>query len=103
MSVFKSLGSLGLEGNGRLWARSAIITVGAALLVPLVLPVLTRGMRPLAKGVVKGGLLLTDKAKEVIAEAGEQWSDLVAEVRADINAQQAQTATVEGPSDGAEA
>ena len=42
--------------------------------------------RPLAKGLIKGYLAVADRMKEVMAEAGEQLSDLVAEARAEYTA-----------------
>jgi len=39
--------------------------------------------RPLAKTLIRGYLTLSDMAKEFAAEAGEQISDLVAEVKAE--------------------
>lgn len=43
-------------------------------------------MRPLANAVIKGGITLYDRGAEMVAEAGEQLSDLVAEVRSELNA-----------------
>jgi hypothetical protein len=43
-------------------------------------------MRPLAKAVVKGGMLVYDKGAEVIAEASEQLSDMLAEARSELDA-----------------
>jgi hypothetical protein len=62
---------------------SLLIGVGIALVAPVLLPAVASLVRPLAKGVVKGGLTLADKAKEFAAEAGEQVSDLVAEAKAE--------------------
>lgn len=41
------------------------------------------GFRPLMKSIVKGGILLYDKSKEIVVQVGEQLSDLVAEVRSE--------------------
>lgn len=60
-----------------------VLGVGVALVAPVVLPAVAALMRPLAKGVIKGGLVLTDKMKEMTAEGSEQVSDLVAEVKAE--------------------
>jgi hypothetical protein len=49
-----------------------------------VLPTALAGIRPVAKTLVKGGILVYDKAREVVAEAGEQMGDLVAEVRSEL-------------------
>jgi hypothetical protein len=55
----------------------------AAMLAPDVLPKVGRGLRPLLKGAVRAGYAFTERAKETIAEAGEQMQDIVAEVRAE--------------------
>jgi len=57
-----------------------------ALAAPIMVPAFAAGMRPLAKAVIKGGIMVYDKGAEVLAEAGEQLSDLVAEVRSELNA-----------------
>lgn len=59
---------------------SWVLGIGALLVAPVALPVL----RPLAKGAVKGGLLFVNRAREAAAEVTEQWSDLVAEARAEM-------------------
>jgi hypothetical protein len=64
-------------------APAILVGVGAVLVAPLVLPAVGSVARPLAKGAVKGYLALADSAKEMFAEASEQWSDLVAEARAE--------------------
>ena len=64
-------------------APAVLVGVGAVLAAPLVLPVIGSVARPIAKGAVKGYLALADNAKEFFSEASEQWSDLVAEARAE--------------------
>lgn len=60
------------------------ILIGAgAMLVGKMFPRVTRGVRPLAKMIVRGGIAMTDKAREAMAETGEQFQDMVAEVRAE--------------------
>jgi len=75
-----------VEGFGSSWVPSVLVGVGVALVAPVVIPALAAGMRPLAKAVIKGGIMVYDKGAEVFAEAGEQLSDLVAEVRSEIDA-----------------
>ena len=75
-----------VEGFGSAWVPSVLVGVGVALVAPVVVPALAAGMRPLAKAVIKGGIMVYDKGTEVLAEAGEQLSDLVAEVRSEIDA-----------------
>jgi hypothetical protein len=41
-------------------------------------------LRPTARAAVKSGILLFEKGREWVAEAGEQIEDLVAEVRAEL-------------------
>lgn len=62
---------------------SILVVVGVALAAPIVLPAVAAVSRPLAKTLIRGYLTLSDMAKEFAAEAGEQMSDLVAEVRAE--------------------
>jgi hypothetical protein len=58
-----------------------LVGVGVALAAPILLPAAAAGVRPLAKALIKGGLVVAESVQEVVAEAGEQLSDLVAEVR----------------------
>jgi hypothetical protein len=58
-----------------------LVGVGVALAAPVLLPAAAAGARPLAKVLIKGGLLVAATVREVVAEAGEQLSDLVAEVQ----------------------
>jgi hypothetical protein len=60
-----------------------LVGVGIALAAPILLPAAATGARPLAKALIKGALVMADSVKEVVAEAGEQLSDLVAEVQAE--------------------
>ncbi len=75
-----------VEGFGSAWVPSVLVGVGVALVAPVVVPALAAGRRPLAKAVIKGGIMVYDKGAEALAEAGEQLSDLVAEVRSEIDA-----------------
>jgi hypothetical protein len=60
-----------------------LVGIGAAIAAPVVIPALAAVARPLAKGAVKGVLLVTDQFTELFAEMGEQWSDLVAEAQSE--------------------
>jgi hypothetical protein len=62
---------------------SILVILGVALAAPIVLPAVAAVSRPLAKTLIKGYLTLSDMVKEFSAEAGEQISDLVAEVKAE--------------------
>ena len=54
-----------------------------AIVGPVLIGGLTRGGRPVLKSAILSGLTVTDRVREMTAEAKEQWSDLVAEVRAE--------------------
>jgi len=62
---------------------NALVVVGVAILAPVLLPLVGCVVRPVAKGLVKGGLMIKDTVVGVAAEAGEQVSDLVAEAKAE--------------------
>jgi hypothetical protein len=57
----------------------------AALLAPILMPAMGRVGRPLTKSLVRGGMLLYDKGREMVAVAGESVEDIMAEIRAESN------------------
>jgi len=65
---------------------SILVVLGVALAAPIVLPAVAAVSRPLAKTLIRGYLTLSDMAKEFAAEAGEQISDLMAEVQSEREA-----------------
>ena len=67
-----------LEGTG--WLG---IGIGAVILAPMLIPPLGRKVRPAIKGAIKGYMALSEKAAAALAEAGEQFQDLVAEAKAE--------------------
>jgi Protein of unknown function (DUF5132) len=62
----------------------AAVGVGAALLLPNLLPAVLRATKPIAKVAIKGGLLVYAKGREAFAEAGEVAEDIYAEARAEL-------------------
>jgi hypothetical protein len=72
--------------------RGAALGVGAALVAVAAIPAIVVATRPLARVALKSGLLLLEKSREAIAEAGENIEDLVAEVRAELAAEREGTA-----------
>jgi Protein of unknown function (DUF5132) len=72
---------------------AALVGVGVAWVAPTVLPAVGAALRPLAKGAITGGVMLYDTVKETIAEAGEQVSDMVGEVRAEVDEESGDTDT----------
>lgn len=69
--------------------------LAATIIAPVLIPAIKRGSRPLAKSLVKGGILLYEKGREAVASAGETIEDVVAEVRAE--AQEKEVATMQHP------
>jgi esterase/lipase len=65
---------------------SILVILGVALAAPIVLPAVASVSRPLAKTLIRGYLTLADTVKEFTAEAQEQVSDLMAEVKAERTA-----------------
>jgi hypothetical protein len=57
------------------------IGVGAAVLAPVVIPAL----RPLAKSVIKAGLIAYDQGRVALAELNEHTGDIMAEARAELS------------------
>jgi hypothetical protein len=72
------------EGFGESLLSNLLLGAAAVVLAPIVVPAVLAGMRPVAKTVVKGGVLVYDKAREMVAEVGEQMGDLVAEARSEL-------------------
>ncbi len=65
------------------WGTTVLIGLGVALAAPTLLPTVGAIIRPVAKGLIKGGLYIADSLQELVAEGSEQISDLVAEVKAE--------------------
>jgi uncharacterized protein DUF5132 len=65
------------------WTGGVLVGLGAAVVGPAIFPAAGSILRPVAKTLVKGGLVVTDGVRGVVAEASEHVNDLVAEVRAD--------------------
>jgi hypothetical protein len=66
------------------------IGIGTAVLASAVLPALpalVRAARPTARAAVKSGLLLAEKGREFLSEAGEELEDILAEARAELHAE----------------
>jgi Protein of unknown function (DUF5132) len=61
-------------------ARGVAIGIGVAAAAAFVVP----AIRPVARAVVKTGILCFEKSRELVAEAGEALEDIVAEVKAEL-------------------
>jgi hypothetical protein len=71
------------------WSTSALTLVGAAILAPVILPMAQAIVRPVAKGLVVGGLALSNGLTSLVAQTSERVNDLVAEVQETRRAQAA--------------
>jgi hypothetical protein len=58
--------------------------IAAIVLLPVLVPVVAGVGKPLAKAVVKGGIVLYEKGKGVITEVGETLEDIIAEAKAEL-------------------
>ena len=66
--------------------------VGAALTAQTIGPALGRRARPLARGVIKQALILTEGARARTAGLREDFDDLAEEARAELRQEQARQA-----------
>jgi hypothetical protein len=60
------------------------VGVGVAILAPIIVPVLSNVGKPLAKSVIKSGILMYEKGRETFAELGEVFDDMVAEAKIEL-------------------
>ncbi|KZL51018.1 MULTISPECIES: DUF5132 domain-containing protein [Cyanophyceae] len=65
-------------------APGIIAGIGAVLLAPVLIPVVAGIGKPIAKSLVKGGMVAYEKSKGAFAEMGETWEDIIAEAKAEI-------------------
>jgi len=61
----------------------AVVGVGVAIVAATIVEAIVAVARPLAKEVIKGGIIAYTAVSELVAGAGEECSDLVAEAKAE--------------------
>lgn len=59
------------------------VTVLASAVIPI-LPALAKAARPTVRAAIKSGIVLTERAQELIAETNEQLEDIFAEARDEL-------------------
>ena len=69
-------------------ATAVLAGVAGGLMAPLLLPRLERNFRPATKSLFKTGIALYERGRERAAEMGEFASDMMAEARAEYDAEQ---------------
>lgn len=88
--IFK--GFPGIEGLEGLAAEGGLpgmaLGIGAAILAPIVIPVVAGVAKPLTKAAIKEGILIYEKSKEAFAEVTEVFEDIVAEAKAELAQEQ---------------
>jgi hypothetical protein len=62
------------------------VGIAAAVVAPTLAPVLGRGLRAALKSSIKGYLLLSERTRGAVADAGERLQDLYAEAKAEVDA-----------------
>jgi hypothetical protein len=72
-------------GTGIKFGGAVAIGAAAVLLAPVVLPVIASVFKPIAKGIIKGGILAYEGAVVALAETKETIEDLAAEAKAEIS------------------
>jgi hypothetical protein len=70
-------------------AGSLAVGAGVVLLAPIVIPMIGAILKPLAKAIIKGGLIAYEGAKVSLAETKETIEDLAAEAKAEMAQQPA--------------
>lgn len=65
------------------------IAMTVVALTPVVLPLLVRAAKPVARAVLKAGVIVYERGREALAEGREMVHDVVAEVRAELAAKHA--------------
>ncbi len=72
----------------------AVAGIGAVVLAPVLIPAIAKVGKPIAKAAIKGGIVLYEKSRGALAEAGEILEDLVAEAKVEL-AEEAAVDTIE--------
>jgi hypothetical protein len=63
---------------------SVAVGAGVVLLAPVVIPVIGAILKPVAKAVIKGGMMAYEGAKLSVAETKETIEDLAADAKSEI-------------------
>ena len=81
-----------LFGGGLKTGSAIAIGAGVVLLAPVIIPAVASVLRPVAKAVIKGGMLAYENARIAVAETRETIEDITDEARSEIEAGHEQAA-----------
>jgi hypothetical protein len=81
-----------LRGTLRVFGPSLVV----GLVAPFIFPPVRRAFRPIAIGLIKGGLLFGESIKEASDDAREHVSDLYAEAKAQLAREAEESASKDG-------
>jgi hypothetical protein len=87
----------GLKGN---IVTGLAIGIGAMVFAPAVVPVISAVAKPLAKALIKTGILAYEKGREAFAEVSELVEDITAEARTELAEQAEGAVAPPGPEAG---
>ena len=68
--------------------------ITAIVLLPVLIPVAGKAAKPIAKATIKGGVVLYEKGKGVIANVGATLEDIVAESLAELAEEKTETPAI---------
>lgn len=78
---------MGLMDNDKNVLIGIGVGLAAAGIVKALMPALSSLGRPVAKGLIRGGIVAYETGREAVANAAEFMEDMVAEVRAEMDAE----------------
>jgi gas vesicle protein len=64
--------------------KNLVVGLGISIVVPIAVKLLVPVAKPLARGVLKTGIVAYEKGRETMAEISEVVDDLVAEVQEEL-------------------
>ena len=88
MTQVESVANRRRSGRFGTIVTAVLAGVAGGLMAPLILPRLERNLRPATKSLFKTGISLYERGRERAAEMGEFASDMMAEARAEYDAEQ---------------
>lgn len=82
--------------NGFKLGTGLTIGLASVILAPVVIPMLAEIARPVAKAAIKGGILVYDKGRRLMAGTTEKVGDLAAAAKEQVGLEHPADTVVEG-------